>query len=128
MNRILRISSAVGAVVVTGAFALTTTQQTASAQGRPAAPAYRVEPFWPQPLQNHWVMGSITGVAVDAQDHVWVVHRGADSLEGNEKGMMANPPSSSVCCIAAPFVLEFDQAGKVVSSFGGKGSGFEWPQ
>ncbi len=131
MNRILRISSAVGAVVVTGAFAMTASQQTASAQGR--APAYRVEPFYPQPLPNHWVFGSITGVAVDAQDHVWVVHRGADSLEGNEKGMMANPPSSSVCCVAAPLVMEFDQAGKLVSQFGegGKapsGTGYTWPQ
>jgi DNA-binding beta-propeller fold protein YncE len=126
MNRILRISSAVGAVVVTGAFAMTASQQTASAQGR--APAYRVEPFWPQPLPNHWVFGSITGVAVDATDHVWVVHRGADSLEGNEKGMMGATPSSSVCCLAAPFVLEFDQAGKLVSSFGGPGTGYSWPQ
>ena len=39
------------------------------------------------------------------QDHVWVTHRGADSLEGNEKGMMLTPPTSSVCCAAAPFVL-----------------------
>ena len=77
-----------------------------------------MEPFWPQPLPNHWVFGSITGVAVDATDHVWVTHRGAASLEGNEKGMMANPPTSSVCCVAAPFVLEFDQTGKLVSSFG----------
>ena len=55
------------------------------------APRLEVNPYWPQPLPNHWVFGSITGVAVDAQDHVWVTHRGADSLEGNEKGMMATP-------------------------------------
>ena len=41
------------------------------------------------------LFGSVTGIAVDAQDHVWVTHRGADSLEGNEKGMMANPPTSA---------------------------------
>src|SRR5262249_4472810 len=128
MNRILRISSAVGAVAVTGAFAMTATQQTASAQSRPTAPAYHVEPFWPQPLPNHWVFGSITGVAVDAQDHVWVVHRGADSLEGNEKGMMLTPPTSAKCCTAAPFVLEFDGDGKLLASFGGPGLGYQWPQ
>src|SRR5262249_29367892 len=72
-----------------------------------APPQLQVNPFWPQPLPNHWVFGSITGVAVDAQDHVWVVHRGADSLEGNEKGMMLTPPTSAKCCTAAPFVLEF---------------------
>lgn len=118
MNQILRISSAVGVVAVTGAFLMTTTEQAVSAQGRGGAPAYQVQPFWPQPLPNHWVFGSITGVAVDAQDHVWVTHRGAASLENNEKGMMLTPPTSSVCCIAAPVVMEFDTNGKLVSSFG----------
>ena len=92
------------------------------------APRYEVNPFWPQPLPNHWVFGSITGVAVDAQDHVWVTHRGADSLEGNEKGMMANPPTSTKCCTAAPFILEFDSDGKLLANFGGPGQGYQWPQ
>src|SRR5438067_3187834 len=92
------------------------------------APRLEVNPYWPQPLPNHWVFGSITGVAVDAQDHVWVAHRGADSLEGNEKGMMANPPTSTVCCAAAPFILEFDSAGKLLAHFGGPGQGYQWPQ
>jgi hypothetical protein len=91
------------------------------------APAYRNVPLWPQPLPNHWVLGSVTGVTTDAQNHVWVVHRGADSLEGNEKGMMATPPTSSVCCTAAPFVLEFDGTGKLVSNWGGPGQGYQWP-
>jgi DNA-binding beta-propeller fold protein YncE len=129
MNRILRIGSAVGAAAVTGAFLMTSTGQTVFAQARNAAPAYRVQPFWPQPLPNHWVFGSITGVTVDAQDHVWVTHRGAVSLEGNEKGMMANPPTSSVCCVAAPAVMEFDATGKLVSSFGEVGKEPQgWPQ
>jgi DNA-binding beta-propeller fold protein YncE len=96
--------------------------------GSAQAPGYRVVPLWPQPLPNHWVLGSVTGVAVDAQDHVWVTHRGADSLEGNEKGMMANPPTSTLCCTAAPFVLELDASGKVLSNFGGPGQGYQWPQ
>jgi len=99
-----------------------------SARGQGGAPTLQVNPFWPQPLPNHWVFGSITGVAVDAQDHVWVVHRGADSLEGNEKGMMANPPTSTICCVAAPYVLQFDADGKVLSNFGGPGAGYQWPQ
>jgi hypothetical protein len=93
------------------------------------APAYQVQALWPQPFDNQsWVLGSVTGVTVDAQNHVWVVHRGAESLENNEKGMMLTPPTSSVCCMAAPFVLEFDAAGKLVSSWGGPGQGYEWPQ
>src|SRR6185295_11452458 len=99
-----------------------------SASGQGGAPTLQVNPLWPQPLPNHWVFGSITGVAVDAQDHVWVVHRGADSLEGNEKGMMATPPTSTKCCTAAPFVLEFDADGKLLSHFGGPGQGYQWPQ
>src|SRR5262245_6539710 len=101
---------------------------TAAAQGRGSAPALHVNPYWPQPLPNHWVFGSVTGVAVDAQDHVWVTHRGADSLEGNEKGMMANPPTSAKCCTAAPFILEFDAHGNVLAKFGGPGQGYQWPQ
>lgn len=127
MKRIASVGAAVGVLAVAGAVTIASLGTTVSAQG--AAPAYRVDPFWPQPLANHWVFGSITGVAVDAQDHVWVVHRGADSLESNEKGMMITPnPTSSVCCTAAPFVLELDPAGKVVTSFGGPGQGYNWPQ
>jgi DNA-binding beta-propeller fold protein YncE len=91
-------------------------------------PAYRVNALWPQPLPNHWVLGSVTGVTVDAQDHIWVTHRGADSLEGGEKGMMATPPTSVLCCTAAPFILEFDATGKLLSNFGGPGQGYQWPQ
>ena len=126
MKHMMSVGVTVGALAVAGVFTLASLGTTVSAQG--AAPAYRVDPFWPQPLANHWVFGSVTGVAVDAQDHRWVVHRGGDSLEPNEKGMMLTPPTSSVCCTAAPFVLELDAAGKVVSSFGGPGQGYNWPQ
>ena len=95
---------------------------------RPAAqaPQFVVDPFWPKPLPNHWVLGSVTGVAVDSQDHIWITHRGADSLGNNEKGAILNPPTG--CCVPAPQVLEFDQAGNLVSHWGGPGQGFDWPQ
>jgi hypothetical protein len=98
------------------------------AQG--AAPSrYQVVPLWPRPFQDDsWVLGSITGVTVDAQNHLWVAHRGFDSLQANEKGMALNPPSSSVCCMPAPFVLEFDAAGKLLSSWGGPSLAYPWPQ
>ncbi len=97
-------------------------------RGGASAPSLSVNPLWPEPLPNHWVLGSVTGVSVDARDHVWVTHRGADSLEGGEKGMMLTPPTSSLCCAAAPFVLQFDADGKLVSNFGGPGQGYQWPQ
>jgi hypothetical protein len=109
-------------------FAATAFVTLLSASGIAQAPSYRVAPLWPQPLPNHWVLGSVTGVTIDAQDHVWLTHRGADSLEANEKGMMANPPTSTLCCVAAPFVLELDATGKVLSNFGGPGAGYQWPQ
>jgi len=93
-----------------------------------APPNYRVVALWPQPLPNHWVLGSVTGVAVDAQDHIWVTHRGAASLENNEKGMLLTPKTSLLCCEAAPGILEFDAAGKLLANFGGPGEGYQWPQ
>lgn len=90
------------------------------------APRFEVDPLWPKPLPNHWVLGSVTGVAVDSQDHIWIVHRGADSLGNNEKGAILNPPTG--CCVPAPQVLEFDQAGNLLSHWGGSGQGYDWPQ
>jgi hypothetical protein len=92
-------------------------------------PPYRADPFWPKPLPNHWILGSVTGVAVDAQDHVWIVHRGGDSLNARtENGLASNPPSAENCCLAAPPILEFDPAGNVVGHWGGPGTGYDWPQ
>ena len=47
------------------------------------APRFEVDPMWPKPLPNHWLMGNTIGVSVDAKDHVWIIHRGA-SLERME--------------------------------------------
>ena len=68
---------------------------TAAALSGQTVPVYRVDPLWPKPLPNHWILGSVTGVAVDAQDHVWIVHRGAVSLNARtEMGLGTNPPTS----------------------------------
>lgn len=90
------------------------------------APVFKVDPLWPKPLPNHWVLGSVTGIAVDAQDHIWITHRGAESLGNNEKGAILTPPTG--CCVPAPQVLEFDQSGNLLSHWGGPGEGYEWPQ
>src|SRR6185437_425058 len=39
------------------------------------APKFEVDPMWPKPLPNHWIMGSTIGVSVDDRDHVWIIHR-----------------------------------------------------
>jgi DNA-binding beta-propeller fold protein YncE len=93
--------------------------------GTVQAPRFEVDPMWPKPLPNHWIIGNTIGVSVDAQDHVWIIHR-AGSLERMETYAAANPPAAE-CCSPAPPVLAFDQAGNLVASWGGPGPGYEWP-
>ena len=101
----------------------------ATAQTKPGvmAPRYEVDPLWPKPLPNHWVLGSTIGVWVDTDDHVWIIHRSSATLDRNERGAELSPPVYE-CCVGAPPVLAFDQAGNVVQSWGGPGQGFEWPE
>jgi DNA-binding beta-propeller fold protein YncE len=47
-------------------------------------------------------------------------------LDNNDKYAALNPPQSD-CCIPAPPVLEFDQAGNLIQGWGGPGAGYEWP-
>jgi len=89
------------------------------------APRFEVDPMWPKPLPNHWILGQTIGVSVDAQDHVWIIHR-AGSLEAGEVHATTNPPTAK-CCAPAPPVLEFDPAGNLVNSWGGPGNGYDWP-
>ena len=90
-------------------------------------PMFEVDPLWPKPLPNHWVLGSTIGVSVDAQDHVWIIHR-AGSLAANEIPAAADPPNATECCLPAPPVLEFDRAGNLVGHWGGPGEGYDWPE
>jgi sugar lactone lactonase YvrE len=97
-------------------------QQTAS------VPKFQYDPSFPQPLPENWAIGAIGGMAADRRDHIWVLHR-PGPLRTNERffGAGSNPPKAE-CCVPAPPVLEFDQDGKLVASWGGPGSGYEWPQ
>src|SRR5678816_2707404 len=90
------------------------------------APIFEVDPFWPKPLPNHWVLGSTIGLSVDSRDHVWIIHRPA-TVEDNFKAADFSP-AIGVCCKVAPPVLEFDAEGNLVSSWGGPGTGYEWPE
>lgn len=98
----------------------------AAASGAVEAPVFEVDPFWPQPLPNHWVLGAVVGVGVDSRDHVFVIHRQAPLNERTEIGAATDPPTGE-CCLPAPFVLEFDPDGNLANSWGGPGEGYEWP-
>ena len=89
------------------------------------APMFEVDPMWPKPMPNHWVIGMAIGVSVDAQDNVWIIHRGG-SLEFKEKYGDTNTPGAD-CCVTAPPVLEFDKAGNLIGHWGGPGIGYNWP-
>ena len=99
------------------------------------APRFEVDPLWPKPLPNHWLLGNVIGVSVDARDHIWIIHRQA-SLEAMEDYAVANPPGpkrqkgvvEAECCGPAPAVLEFDEQGNLLTSWGGEdGPNYIWP-
>jgi len=89
-------------------------------------PRFQVDPFWPKPLPDSWIVGQVAGVAVDKNDHVWIIHRPGTLLD-DEKEALKNPPASR-CCHPAPAVMEFDQEGNLLRHWGGPGAGYDWPK
>lgn len=94
------------------------------------APVFQVDPFWPKPMPNNWLLGNAIGVWVDNQDLVWLVHRSSATLTGGEAGALQDPPTGE-CCVGAPPVLAFDLDGNIVHAWGGEPGedyqGAEWP-
>src|SRR5215467_6813770 len=75
------------------------------AESRLHVPEFKVDPSWPS-IPNNWVLGEVTSISVDRKDHIWVLHVPQSIPEAQR----AN---------AAPPVLEFDAAGKLLASWGG---------
>lgn len=128
MTRARMLVASITVLAVAGALALTaaTLDRDAGADDQtPMAPRFEVDPFWPRPLPNHWVLGSAIGVGVDSRDHVFIVHRGNGDPR-TELGAAQDPPTGE-CCRPAPPVLEFDPEGNLVNSWGGPGEGYTWP-
>lgn len=98
----------------------------AADEGSVMAPSFQVDPFWPKPLPNHWILGRTIGVAVDSRDHVYIVHRDQNSMFG-ERTEIGLKTGVSECCTPAPPILEFDPEGNLVNAFGGPGEGYTWP-
>jgi DNA-binding beta-propeller fold protein YncE len=126
-TRKVLVGSSLIALVAALGIAQQQLERTASAQSKAAvqAPRFEVDPMWPKPMPNHWLLGNTIGVGIDSRDHVYIIHRGA-TLEEKEVYATANPPASE-CCMPAPPVLEFDAEGNLVKSWGGPGQGYEWP-
>jgi DNA-binding beta-propeller fold protein YncE len=126
-----RKRTVVGGLVLAGAIAALGAGQAAldaATQGQTVqAPRFEVDPLWPKPLPNNWVLGSAIGVGVDSRDHVFIIHRQQTVDTTSEGGAAANPRLSE-CCAPAPPVLEFDPEGNLVGHWGGPGEGYIWPE
>ena len=112
MTRTLGMATAVAAISIAAGLCL---DRAAGLQAQGTAkqiPTFEVDASWPK-VPAKWVLGLVSGVAVDAQDHVWVLHRPRTVLpEQKDK--------------AAPALLEFDTAGNFIQAWGGPGAGYEW--
>ena len=120
----IRYAVAFFAVVVAAGMAVV--ERSVSAQ-KPAGglPTFQIDPSWPK-FEGNWIFGSIGGVFVDpTNDHVWVLNR-PRTLQKDEDYAAQKPPVAD-CCVPPPFVMEFDQNGKFLKSWGGPGPSYEWP-
>ena len=88
-----------------------------AAQSRPASarqiPTFEVDPSWLKVPQK-WVLGRVSDVYADAQDHVWILQRPRTVAAAQQ-------------AMAAPPVLEFDAAGNFIQGWGGPAAGYDWP-
>ncbi len=100
------------AIAMAGMTALAITTMAAQQKNEPRAPTFTVDPAWPS-IPNNWMLGEVTSIATDSRDHIWVLHVPGSIPESQR----AN---------AAPPVLEFDQAGKLLTSWGGPTGGEQW--
>jgi hypothetical protein len=126
MKRNLYVGSTLLALLAALGVATSLLQRSASAAagGAAMAPKFEVDPMWPKPLPNGWYLGQTIGVGVDANDHVWIIHR-SDSLDASES---AADEGTGTCCHRTPPILEFDQAGNLLRHWGGSdGPGYQWP-
>ena len=85
----------------------------AAQQGR-SLPIFEVDRAWPK-VPAQWKLGDASSIAIDAQDHLWVLHR-PRTLKPEQAAM------------AAPPVIVFDGAGNYIKAWGGAGDDYEWPQ
>ena len=66
-------------------------------------------------LPDNLVFGTVSGISVDAQDNVWVLHRPRTvAAEGAQR--------------AAPPVVVLDADGNMLDAWGGSTTAYEWPQ
>ncbi|HSH74471.1 MAG TPA: hypothetical protein VLA09_02110 [Longimicrobiales bacterium] len=98
-------------------------------------PQFAVDPFWPRPLPNNWILGQVSGLDVDEDGNVWIIHR-PWTVQGTNAGSTpqrtdrgrtwGHDPLQSLCCTTAPPVVAFDPDGNVIQAWGGSTDEYEW--
>ena len=104
--------------------ALLASSAAAQARNSVQAPRFEVDPLWPKPLPNHWILGSAIGVSVDADDHIWIIHRSSATLGNNEK---PSKPGRASAAPARRRCSSSTRQGNLLRAWGGPGEGYEWP-
>jgi len=126
--KILVGASLVVALFVLGIGQTKLQEPSTAASNAVMAPHFLVDPLWPKPMGNQWILGNTIGVDVDDRDHIFIVHRTEDSIfRGNtEIGLKGGV---SECCTPAPPIIEFDLDGNIVNAWGGavEGAPYIWP-
>jgi hypothetical protein len=84
-----------------------------------------VDPLWPKRCRIIGCSGETIGVSVDAQDHIWIIHR-AGSLEAGQ-ATCDDHASARQCCAPAHRCSRYDQAGNLLRHWGGPGQGYNCP-
>src|SRR5499425_1933627 len=88
--------------------------------GEGGLPQFEKDPNFPK-VPSKWRMGFGSDVAVDAQDHIWILSR---------PHTLAHPRSTppDLVSVPAPPVMEFDTDGNFIQAWGGEsGPGYQWP-
>jgi len=114
MTRVLPVAVAAAGLALAGVVMVASTT---------SVPKFEPDPYWPKHLPNHWLLGQVSGVAVDSHDRIWVIHRPRTTDEHDNYLR----DKTADCCQPAPAVLQFDLEGNLLQSWGGPGEGYDWP-
>ena len=80
-------------------------------------PRFAADATWPS-LPTGYLIGQVSGVAVDQEGDIWVVNR-PNSLHSMDIGATRSPPIST-CCKPLKEVIEFDRDGKIKQNWSGR--------
>ena len=89
-------------------------------------PEFKVDPFWPKPLPENWMLGQVAGIAVDSRTT-------SGSCTGRARWSTTRRARRTLrprreCCKPAPPVLQFDARRQPAQELGRPGRGLRLAQ